>query len=377
MQIFCTALFFLLAVLFFAKYFSKHCCKQVQINSFTDKQRVKTDQPFSYSFEITNKKMLILPVIKIIFTLPASFAVKNGQNIIQSEKTDQSTYIYTVTTSLLSYQKVKKKIRFIPLKRGCYTLQVSVRLLDFIGLKNIPLLENQKTVILVHPKGNRETASFIDADSTQGNQITVRWILQDPIFYSGIREYDPRDSMKDIEWKASAKSNRLLAKKYDASSDTEICTFIFTEYKDRFNKDYDAFLENTLEIIASLIKEAYQNQIPMGLATNLAMKNKMPDSCEIRFGASQTIQLLDFLSCISDYAKTSPQAYMKSNFNLFKKKNCLFILFFYNISEESAQMINYLAKEGYKIKIFSLNFCQSMLHRSVEFYKIKNEEVNL
>ncbi len=376
MQIFSTALFFLLAVLIFARYFSKHCCDHVHVNHSTDKQRVNVGQSFLYTFEIINKKILLLPVIKIIFTLPTSFAIENDKKTIQAEKIDQTTYIYTITTSLLSYQKVKKKLKFIPAKRGYYVLRVNVRLLDFLGLRNIPLIENEETVILVHPKGNSEPASFIDSNSYQGNQIVTRWILQDPIFYSGIREYDQRDSLKDIDWKASAKSNKLLVKKYDATSDTEICTFLFTEYKDRFLKDYDSFVENSIEIMASMIKEAYRNQIPMGIATNMAMKNKMSDYCEIQSGSSHYVRLLDFLSCISDYAKYAPLVYMQTHFNSFEKKNCLFIMFFYEISEQSAEMVNHLAKSGFRVKVFSLNSCKTALHRSVEFFKMKSE-VNL
>jgi len=132
MQIFSTALLFLGAVLLFANYFTKHCCDKVEVKSSIDKQRVSIENPLVYSFEITNKKLLILPVIKIIFTLPTSFEIETDKKIVQAEKIDQTTYVYTITTSLLSYQKVKKRIKFIPRKRGYYLLRVSVRLLDFV-----------------------------------------------------------------------------------------------------------------------------------------------------------------------------------------------------------------------------------------------------
>lgn len=376
MQIFCTALLFLLAVIFFARYFSKHCCDRVQIHHFVDQHRIRVEQSFLYTFEIINRKLLFLPVIKIVFTLPTSFAVENGNQVVQAEKMDHTTYIYSITTSLLSYQKVKKRIKFIPMKRGCYVLRVQVRLLDFLGIKSTVLIENEETVVLVHPKGDHEIDSFIDSNSFQGNQILPRWILQDPIFYSGIREYDQKDNWKDIDWKASAKSNKLMVKKYDATSDTEICAFLFTEYKDRFFSGYEAFVENAIEMIANLVKEAYRNQIPMGLSTNMVMKNKLSNQCDIKSGSSHSIKLLDFLSCISDYANTSPAKYVETNFRFFKKRNCLFIMFFYSISEDSAAMINHLAKSGFKIKIISLNSCEYILNRSVEFFKLKSWEVN-
>ncbi len=374
MQIFSTALLFLGAVLLFANYFTKHCCDKVEVKSSIDKQRVSIENPLVYSFEITNKKLLILPVIKIIFTLPTSFEIETDKKIVQAEKIDQTTYVYTITTSLLSYQKVKKRIKFIPRKRGYYLLRVSVRLLDFVGIRNVSLIENQETVILVHPRGNKEVSSFVDSNSFQGNQIISRWILQDPIFYSGVREYDQRDSMKDIDWKASAKSNRLLVKKYDATSDTEIVAFLFAEYKDRFQHDYDEFVENSIEMIAFMIKEAYRYQIPFGMATNLTMKNKMNDLCEVTSGKLHMIQLFDFLSCISDYAGYSPIDYMKTNFSSFEKKNRIFIMFIYEINEPYSKMLNQLAKFGYKIKIFVYRSCTVLLHSSIELYKLKGEK---
>lgn len=371
MQIFCTALLFFLAATLFSKYFAAHCRDRLEVQCGLDKQRVKAGDTFYFNFELVNKKLLFLPVIKIMFILPSCFVVE-GMGQDSSKKDTQTVFTYGVTTSLLSYQKVKKKLRFTASKRGFYQIKVSVHLIDFLGLKDVSLMENETAILIVHPRAERKVASFLDTDSFQGSQIVSRWIYQDPIFYSGIREYDSRDSMKDIDWKASAKSNRLLVKKYDATSDTKLTVFLLSEYQDRFNKDYEQFIEDAAEMMAAFAKEAYQSDVPVGLATNLTMKNKCVDHTEVRCGMHHLLKLFDFISCIGDAAGYNPLTYMEINFPSFAE-NQIFVLIFYQISEACAQLISALIKRGYSVKVISKQIPQANLDLKAEFYKMKDE----
>jgi hypothetical protein len=79
-----------------------------------------------------------------------------------------------------------------------------------------------KTRLMVHPKTVQVPYHAVSKAGLMGNSVVQRWINKDPLLYSGFREYDYTDSIKDIDWKLSAKSNQLLVKNYDATSDPSI-----------------------------------------------------------------------------------------------------------------------------------------------------------
>lgn len=72
---------------------------------------------------------------------------------------------------------------------------------------------------MVYPNLIDLNSSFVVADSLQGDVFVRRWIIEDPIMISGIRDYTPSDNYKDINWKATAKNQTLKVNKYDYTAD--------------------------------------------------------------------------------------------------------------------------------------------------------------
>jgi hypothetical protein len=67
----------------------------------------------------------------------------------------------------------------------------------------------QNSTIYVYPRPFESEEFNLSLRQLNGEVLAKRHLLEDPFEYRGIREYQPYDSMKSINWKASARTGEL------------------------------------------------------------------------------------------------------------------------------------------------------------------------
>ena len=154
---------------------------------------------------IENRKRLPLSMLKVKFKTDRHLLFDSGQG---SRTTDQ--FYRNDVFHIGSGEKVTRTLKFQGGRRGYYhidsaSLVASDFLLTGMFLADVPA----KTSLYVYPRPFDSREFRISLTKLNGEVLARRHLLEDPFEYRGIREYQPFDDMRSINWKATAKTDDL------------------------------------------------------------------------------------------------------------------------------------------------------------------------
>jgi len=211
---------------------------------------------------ITNRKMFPIPVVNIKFHIDRSLVYSQMENVSLSDKTYKNDIF-----SLLMYQKITRKLVFNCKRRGFYRL-------DSMDVIAINMFNDRKYIkpqaldsgILVYPAYTGIDRLDVPFRRIMGNLQTKRDLLDDPFTFRGIREYQGFDTMKSINWKATAKTGELKVNLYESTTEQEVMILLDLEQETvLFN---DALVEEGISLAATLAELFISKSIPTGLVTD-------------------------------------------------------------------------------------------------------------
>ena len=173
---------------------------------------------------IENRKRLPLSMLKVKFKTDRHLIFNNDRG---SRTTDQ--YYRNDVFRIGGGERVTRTLKFTGGKRGYYTIdEISLVASDLFFLGQMVTDQPVKTELYVYPKpyySNRLRQSFVQLN---GEMLTRRHLLEDPFEYRGIREYQPYDDMRSINWKATAKTGDFKVNQRNYTSLKSV-RFFFSE----------------------------------------------------------------------------------------------------------------------------------------------------
>jgi len=157
--------------------------------------------------ELTNKKILPLPWVNTRTLLPAEFTLlDNTGNPVSPEGKGSSLF------AIMSYTAIRRKQRFVCNKRGLFNLrEARIYANNLLHTQQFDQSVNLRGELIVFPKLLQEHEAtqllFTQLDSAI---LSKKIIDPDPFEFRGIREYHPTDTLKTINFKASAIAQTLM-----------------------------------------------------------------------------------------------------------------------------------------------------------------------
>ena len=155
---------------------------------------------------VENKKWLPLAMVKVKFQAPRELSFTSGKG---SSVTDQ--YYRNDIFHLKAMERITRRVQFYPKKRGMY----EIGSMDLVGadlflidqfVTQLPV----STSLLVYPEELECTDLARALQTSIGTALTNSPLIEDVFSFRGIREYQPGDPMKTINWCASAKTEEDL-----------------------------------------------------------------------------------------------------------------------------------------------------------------------
>lgn len=195
---------------------------------------------------IENRKRLPLAMLTVKFRTDRNLRFEDGQG---ARTTDQ--FYRSDVFRVGGREKVTRTLRFIGGRRGYYTVDtVSLLASDLLMtgrmIAEIPL----KTEIYVYPKPWMSEELRRSLMSLSGEVLTRQRLLEDPFEYRGIREYQPSDDMRSINWKATARTGELKVNQKNYTSRKSVR--IFFNIQDNNIMKKEECVEMSLRIVAGL-----------------------------------------------------------------------------------------------------------------------------
>ncbi len=177
------------------------------------RRRAFIGDSLEYTVTLSNEKVLPLIWVDIQDPFPVGLELAGARlRGSGSEGTKQ----HQITTSLLPYQKVSWKYSLRCTTRGYHRIgPVQVRTGDIFGFTAAETRFPEVEHVLVYPRivdlGELTLPSKHPLGETKGRQL----LHQDPARFLGLRDYQPTDPMKHINWKATARRLRLQTKLFE------------------------------------------------------------------------------------------------------------------------------------------------------------------
>ena len=288
----------ILATLFLLfEIYSRNCLKNLEVAiNFSAKAATEGDRLF-LTEELSNKKWLPLPLLALRFKVGRELEF-HDQAIPVLDYVARNDLFY-----ILMHQKVTRRIAFTCTRRGFYRLyDLELNCWDILMHGRYRQKFEADTRITVYPK----TLPKHEADELCTRiygQIRTRYpIYTDPFSFRGIREYAYGDPMKNINFKASAKTAELMVNIRDFGSTRQVVLLLDMErHILRYN---DALDERAIQIVATLAEHLTSAGVPVSFITN-GMSILSGESARIAEGkgSSQLHTILEVLAYIDINAK--------------------------------------------------------------------------
>lgn len=211
---------------------------------------------------VENRKILPIISVKTNVEVEKGLEFQNQQNLAISDKNYRSEIF-----SLKGYELVERDISLYCAKRGFYHIDH----IDFVGndlfyTRRFVKKQEVNSTICVYP-GKADIHQLMVATQKMTGETVVRSSdCDDPFTFRGIRQYQSFDSIRDINWKASAKTGELRVNIHDFTADQEIAIILDTQWDSLLKPDN--LLEESIRIAASLADEFIGKGVMTSLYTN-------------------------------------------------------------------------------------------------------------
>lgn len=280
--------------------------KGLEFSHRFEKDRVFFGDTVNYIQEITNTKILPLPWIRVDTEVPAAVEFLKG-NLVPHHRADKK--ILSGLYSLLWYQKIRRKYPVYCKSRGIFAFGPGILSTgDVFGFFEKEKPMGSTASLIVYPRIVDIIVAEGKPDITLSGVIGRKTLLTDPFCFTGTRDYVPGDLLKCVDWKSTAKLDRLRVKVYDSSFTKRISILLDVNTFEIAWEGIDPELSEFLVILAaSIAKKALDQGFEVMLASNGRMVSPDKDTDLITLipygsGSMHLRNILECLACLSNYS---------------------------------------------------------------------------
>lgn len=231
---------------------------------------------------VENRKRLPLSMLKVKFKTDRHLLFEDSKG---SKTTDQ--FYRNDIFRIGGGERVLRRLKFKGGRRGYYTINAISLVATDLFLTNQMVAEMPLfTGIYVYPRPFDSAEFRRSLTQLNGEVLAKRHLLEDPFEYRGIREYQPFDDMRSINWKATAKTGDLKVNQKNYTALKSIRIF-FNVQDDNIMKK-EACVEASLRIAAGLSSFFLQQGIQVSCYGNgVDFQTRKPMSIEPKAGDGQ------------------------------------------------------------------------------------------
>lgn len=202
---------------------------------------------------IENRKLLPLPMLKVKFQTSNHLAFLGEDS---GKMSDQ--YYRNDIFQIGGGQRIIRKLAFKGKKRGYYHIKNIDLVASDLFLSN-ETIRSMKTesYLYVYPKIFKSNEFQHALQQANGEIIVRRHLMEDPFEYRGIREYQPYDDMRSVNWKATARTGALKVnqKNYTAMKNVRIFLNLEDDGVWKKHKEVEASMQIVMGIAAYFLAQ--------------------------------------------------------------------------------------------------------------------------
>lgn len=211
---------------------------------------------------VENRKRMPLPVLHVNLQLDRSLVFDNQENTAVSDQTYRRDVF-----AVLPYQQITRTLSFTASKRGyyqCREVELVGRTLFFHGpfVKRLP----QQAALYVYPKAIPAEPVQAACREMLGEYLWKKRLFEDPFSFQGIRDYQPQDSFRQVNWKAYGRTGQLKVNVYEHTAMARADILLNLQGDSIWTEEI--LLEGVIRIGAALAENWIALGVPTGIRTN-------------------------------------------------------------------------------------------------------------
>lgn len=243
-------------------YYRKHALDDVDLEVKFSKPVAQFGEIIEVIEKAENRKRVPLPFLILKFETPAVLEFQD------MTKTTLSDFLYREDmVSMKPFSRHTRTIKARCSKRGYYSFaRINISTTDLLLIEKINRDYTTDTSVTILPEyvDTSMLNSFLSI--TLSDIQRKRTLLTDPFSFAGIRDYQPWDSMKSINWTASAKTGDLMVNQVASTATKKVSVYVNLDFYN--NKKSTSLIEKSISFAYSYVQELVATGIPVMLYTN-------------------------------------------------------------------------------------------------------------
>ncbi len=250
---------------------------------------------------VENRKRLPLPVLKVKFQTDRNLVFQDKEG---SKVTD--LFYWNDVFQVGGGEKITRTLTFRAKKRGYYkVLGIDLVSADLFLTTEMVESRQEECYLYVYPKPFVSPEFQQSLQMLNGEILTRRHLLEDPFEYRGIREYQPFDDMRSVNWKATARTGDL---KVNQKNYTSLQTIrIFFNIEDTGILKKEEAVEMSFRLVAGIAQFFLAQGIRIAVYGNgVDMMNGEPVRVEAGAGSGQMDRIYKALARVDTTKQVVP-----------------------------------------------------------------------
>ena len=229
--------------------------------------RISVEEPYVYAGEqahltetVANLGQIPVPELEVRFRIPRGPVFQNAENVIISD------HVYKRDVfALRPQEQVTRRYTLQCPERGIYPVSdLTLRARSLYHRREYELDGETDACVTVYAGWIDVSGILAHCDAILGSMESRRRTIEDPYAWAGIRAYTPRDPMRSVNWKASARTGELMVNTYASVQASRFCIYLDTS-DDHIMKQ-EQLVETGIRAAASLCRHLIRRGEETGLS---------------------------------------------------------------------------------------------------------------
>ncbi len=168
---------------------------------------------------VWNRKLLPLPWLRAEDYVPEEMRIR-GRQLSRADRPGLA--IFDNTWSLAWYERVTRRFHVVADRRGVFRLgSVRLTVADLFARETAEEERSHPAVYVVRPR-SLPVQERVPERAAMGERVAPANLFQDPALFAGVRPYQPGDPLRQVHWKATARTGQIVVKRFDPSRQREL-----------------------------------------------------------------------------------------------------------------------------------------------------------
>lgn len=258
---------FVLLAGWLARAWASRSLDRVELERLLPERRAFPGDRLRLTYRLHNRKAIPLPWVEVRDHLPESLS---PADLHLPPSGAPRMNLYTRAIRLAWYQRAAWSLELPCCERGYYRLgPARLRSGDGFGLFSNQREERDTVGVVVYPRTLSLPELGLPTARPLGERKGYQRIFEDPLRIAGVRDYQPGDAIRRIDWKATARRRQLQSRVYEPSTTQHLIVALNVDTLEHSWLGYvPELLEASIVVSASVARWGYEARYGVGLLAN-------------------------------------------------------------------------------------------------------------